>query len=245
LIDLHSHVLPGLDDGSRTLDDALLLCEAAAQDGITTLAATPHVRHDYPTTPEQMEAALAALREAGPPVEVVPGGELDLEELGRPKEELRRFGLGGRPDLLLVETPYVGWPLDLAERVFRLRVQGFRVVLAHPERNPDVQARPELLEPLVADGTFVQLTAASVDGRLGPAARRCSQTLLDRELAHLVASDAHGPSIRAVGLRAAVREVGEELGRWLTEAVPRALLDGAEPPPRPVVRARRRRWFRR
>ncbi|HEU5362715.1 MAG TPA: CpsB/CapC family capsule biosynthesis tyrosine phosphatase [Gaiellaceae bacterium] len=246
MIDLHSHVLPGLDDGTESLEDALALCEAAARDGITVLAATPHVRaHDYPTTPGQMEAALATLRAAGPALEVVPGGELDLAELDRPQEELRRFGLGGRPDTLLVETPYLGWPLDLAERLFRLRVQGFRVVLAHPERNGDVQERPELLEPIVQGGALVQLTAASVDGRLGANARRCSRTLLERGLVHLLASDAHAPSVRAVGLRAAVQEVGEELGRWLTVDVPRALLEGGEPPPRPVVRARRRSLFRR
>jgi protein-tyrosine phosphatase len=246
VIDLHSHVLPGVDDGARNLDEALALCEAAAADGIEILAATPHVRaHDYPTTPEQMEAALAALRDAGPALEVVPGGELDLAELDRPPEELRRFGLGGRPDTLLVETPYVGWPLDLADRLFRLRVQGFRAVLAHPERSLDVQARPELLEPIVQGGTLVQLTAASVDGRLGAHTRRCARTLIERGLAHLIASDAHAPSVRAVGLGAAVQEVGEELGRYLTVDVPRALLAGGEPPPRPVVRARRRSLFRR
>jgi protein-tyrosine phosphatase len=245
VIDLHSHVLPGVDDGAKDLGEALGICAAAAADGIEILAATPHVRHDYPTTPDRMEAALAALREAGPAVEVVAGGELDLAELDRPKEELQRFGLGGRDDTLLVETPYVGWPLDLAERLFRLRVQGFRVVLAHPERNLDVQANPALLEPIVQGGALVQLTAASVDGRLGQGPKRCSRALLDRGLAHLVASDAHAPTVRAVGMRAAAREVGEELGRWLTVDVPRALLDGGEPPPRPVVRARRRSLFRR
>ena len=112
----------------------------------------------------------AALQAASPPVRLVAGGELDLAELDRPKEELARFGLGGTR-WLLVETPYWGWPLDIAERLFRLRVHGFGVVLAHPERNADVQERPELLEPLVAGGTLVQLTAASVDGRLGPTRR--------------------------------------------------------------------------
>lgn len=244
MIDLHSHVLPGLDDGTKDLSEALALCEAAAEDGIEILAATPHVRHDYPTTPDEMEEALAALRAASPALDVVAGGELDLAELDRPHDELRRFALGGG-DALLVETPYIGWPLDLAERLFRLRVQGFRLVLAHPERNADVHARPELLEPIVQGGTLVQLTAASVDGRLGSNTKRCARTLLERGLAHLISSDAHAPNVRAVGLSGAVREVGEELGRWLTVDVPRALLEGREPPPRPVVRTRRRSLFRR
>jgi len=236
-------VLPGVDDGAKDLAEALALCEAAAADGIRILAATPHVRDDYPTTPELMEDALAELRAAGPPLELVSGGELDLAELERPAEELARFGLGGGT-WLLVETPYLGWPLDLAERLFRLRLNGFRAVLAHPERNRDVQERPELLEPIVAGGTLVQLTAASVDGRLGGRARRCARDLLERGLAHMLASDAHAADVRAVGLRTAVVDLGDQrLAHWLTVEVPLAVLDSVEPPPRPESRPRRR-FFR-
>jgi protein-tyrosine phosphatase len=228
LIDLHSHVLPGLDDGAANLEESLAICAAAAADGIEVLAATPHVRHDYPTTPEAMEGAFEALRAAGPPVELVRGGELDIDELDRPKEELQRFALGGS-SYLLVETPYVGWPLDLADRLFRLHVQGFHTVLAHPERNIDVQERPELLEPIVAGGVLVQLTAAAVDGRFGRQARASARTLLDRRLAHLVASDAHAPDIRAIGLGPAVASLGDDaLARWLTLDVPRAVLADVE-----------------
>ena len=242
MIDLHSHVLPGLDDGAADIDEAVELCRAAAADGIEVLAATPHVRDDYPTTPEQMEAALDDVqRAAGDTIRLVPGGELDLAELGRPHEELRRFALAGNPAWLLVETPYVGWPLDLGEKLFALRLAGFGAVLAHPERSPDVQARPELLEPLVAAGTLVQLTAGSIDGRLGRRARACALALLDRGLAHLVASDAHAPSVRAVGLSAAVEAIADdELAPWLTGDVPGAIVDGGAVPPRPAKRPRRR-----
>jgi len=245
VIDLHSHVLPGLDDGAGNLDEALALCRAAAADGIEMLAATPHVRDDYPTTPDAMEAALAALQNAaGDTIRLLPGGELDLAELGRPVEELRRFGLGGNPAVLLVETPYLGWPLDLGDRLFRLRALGFDAVLAHPERNRDVQRRPELLEPLVAAGLLVQLTAASVDGRVGRGAQECAFTLLDRGLAHLVASDAHNPDVREVGLSGAVAAIGDEaLARWLTVDAPGAIVDGRRVPPRPA-QGRPRRFGR-
>ena len=243
MIDLHTHVLPGLDDGVRTTDEAVALCAAAAADGVAVLAATPHVRHDFPTTPEQMEQALGALRTVDPPVDVVSGGELDLAELDRPKSELARFGLGGSR-WLLVETPYWGWPLDISDRLFDLRTQGFGVLLAHPERNADVQDRPELLEPLVASGTLIQLTAASIDGRLGAKTARCARTLLDRSLAHVIASDAHAPGVRAVGLSAAVASLRDEpLGRWLTYDVPNSILEGTDVPTRPESRPRRR-WFR-
>jgi protein-tyrosine phosphatase len=245
VIDLHSHVLPAIDDGAADLEEAMAICAAAAADGIQVLAATPHVRQDYPTTAEQMEVTLAELRAAvGDTLRLVPGGELDLAELDRPVEELRRFALAGNPEYLLVETPYYGWPLDLGEKLFRLRSAGITPVLAHPERNSEVQSTPDLLDPIVAGGTLVQLTAASIDGRVGRRARTCSTTLLERELAHLIASDAHGPQIREIGLAAAAREVGDEdLARWLTEGVPRAILERSVLPPRPGASRSRRRWF--
>jgi protein-tyrosine phosphatase len=247
VIDLHSHVLPGLDDGAEDLDEALMLCRAAAEDGITVLAATPHVRDDYPTTPDQMEDALAQVREAaGDLLRIVPGGEIDLAQLDRPLEELRRFALAGNPRYLLVETPYAGWPLDLADRLFRLRAQGIDAVLAHPERNHQVQARPELLEPIVDGGTLVQLTAASVDGRVGKAAQACASTLLERGLAHLMASDAHGPQVRAIGMSTAAAKLGDAaLARWLTVEVPGAIVANEALPPRPQSGRPRRRFFRR
>lgn len=249
MIDLHSHILPGLDDGAATLDDALGIAEAAVADGIRVVAATPHVRAaDYPTSAEQMERQLDALqrelREAAVPLKLLPGGEIALDrlpELG--DEELRRFGLAGNPRYLLLEAPYFGWPLGIEDTLFQLRLRGFTTVLAHPERNGEVQASPERLAPLVERGTLVQLTAASLDGRLGPGPQKTGLRLLELGLAHLLASDAHAPTLRQIGMAAAVREIGDdELARWLTEDVPAAIVAGGAIPPRP---ARPRRRFRR
>jgi protein-tyrosine phosphatase len=243
LIDLHSHVLPGVDDGAADLEEALEICRAAAADGIEALAATPHVRHDHPTTPEQMESSLAVVRAAaGDTIELLPGGELDLAELDRPLDELRRFGLGGNPAYLLVETPYHGWPLDIAVRFDRLLANGVTPVLAHPERSPDVQQRPELLAGLVAAGALVQVTAASVDGRFGRGPQSCVRMLLDERLVHLIASDAHAASVRAIGLSAAAHAIGDaRLAHWLTDEVPRAIVERRTVPPRPPT-GRPRRW---
>jgi protein-tyrosine phosphatase len=215
------------------------MARLAAADGIRVLAATPHVRDDYPTSAEQMERGLgdvrAAVQAAGIELEVVPGGELAVEQAARLEPpELRRFGLGGSDGWLLVEFPYDGWPLGLQRLGQALHADGFRVVLAHPERNGEVQARPSRLQEFAEAGMLVQLTAASVDGRLGRQAQAASRTLLELGLAHLIASDAHAPSIRAIGLSAAVQAVGDpELARWLTDGVPRAIVDGAELPQRP------------
>lgn len=249
MIDLHSHILPGLDDGARSDEEALEIARAAVADGVLTMAATPHVRSDYPTTPAAMENAVAALRAslaaAGVALDVRGGGEIALDRLGDlSAEELRRFGLGGTRYLLL-ETPYSGWPLGIAEQLFRVQLAGFVPVLAHPERNGDVAADPGRLTALVEAGALVQLTASSLDGRAGRTAALTARRLLDSGLAHLVASDAHAPAVRGIGLSLAVEAIGDlALARWLTELVPAAILAGAPLPERPPS-ARRRRFRRR
>jgi protein-tyrosine phosphatase len=239
LIDLHSHILPGIDDGARSLEDSLDIARAAVADGITVIAGTPHVRDDWPTDAGVMERRVVELRaeleHAGIPLDVRPGGEIAIEWLARlPLDELCRFGLGGNPRYLLVETPYYGWPLELADRLFALRDAGITPVLAHPERNAEVQSRPEWLVPIVQSGVLVQVTAASVDGRIGRKVRACGLELIDRGLAHMLASDAHHASVRAVGMADAVEAVKDEaLAAWLTREVPAAILDDAPLPPRP------------
>ncbi|MGH3048599.1 MAG: tyrosine-protein phosphatase, partial [Gaiellaceae bacterium] len=246
VLDLHSHLLPALDDGARTLDDAVAMARAAAAAGVSVVCGTPHVRHDYPTSPEAMERALAALRDRlaadGVELDVRGGGELDLEWLERLQpNELARFGLGGNRRLVLLEFPYLGWPFALGERVFELQLAGITAVLAHPERSVDVQADPERLRPLVEAGAVVQLTAASLAGDFGSAPAKAARRLLDLELAHLVASDAHDAARRGFAFAPALERLGDPaLARWLTEEVPAALLAGAELPDRPARRRRRR-----
>ena len=246
VIDLHTHILPGVDDGARTLDDALGMARAAVADGIRVVAATPHVRDDFPTTAATMERGVAELRQAlaaaGVALDVRPGGEIALGELDRlGPDGLARFGLGGNPAYVLLEFPYVGWPLALAGRVHDLVARGVTPVLAHPERNADVQAQPERLRPLVLGGALVQVTAASLDGRTGKRTRQAGLVLVRAGLAHLVASDAHTSAVRGIGLTEAARAVGDAaLARWLTVDVPGAIVGGGPLPVRPQGRRRRR-----
>lgn len=250
MIDLHSHILPGFDDGARTLDDAFAIARDVVRDGTHTIAATPHVRRDYPTSADAMERGVedlqAALDGEGIELRVVRGGEIALPELeALPGEELRRFGLGGSACVLL-ETPYVGWPLAFPQTVETLVADGVTPVIAHPERNTLVQEDVGRVRELVDAGALVQVTAGSLDGRLGDAPRSCARKLVAQELAHLLASDAHAPGVRQAGLTAARDKVGDaELARWLTETVPAAMLAGEPLPPRPPLRARRFAGLRR
>lgn len=239
MIDLHTHILPGLDDGARTLADALEMARVFVAEGVTVVAATPHVREDFPTSANTMLRSVARLRqmfdEEGIPLTLLPGAEVAIDWLVRlDVTELRRLSLAGSGHYLLVETPYRGWPVELLERLLSLRAAGFTPVLAHPERNPAVQATPSLLAPLVRGGTLVQVTAASLDGRLGSGSRDAGHRLVAAGLAHLVASDAHGPSVRAAGMLSAVAAIRDEpLARWLVRDVPHALVQGGPLPPRP------------
>ncbi|HET7568621.1 MAG TPA: CpsB/CapC family capsule biosynthesis tyrosine phosphatase [Gaiellaceae bacterium] len=238
MIDLHAHVLPGLDDGPATMAETLELLRDAHAAGVTRIAATPHVRHDYPTRVEEMERLVAevnaAARDAGIPVEVLPGGELSIPMLLELDDEtLRRFGLGGNPNLLLVEFPDRGFPVGLHTLLFRLATRGFRVVLAHPARNAEIQADPSRLETFVRAGALVQLTASTFEGRFGRAAQRCARELLAAGWAHVVASDAHTRAVRPTGFAGAAAAIGDpQLVRRLTLDVPAALVADAPLPPR-------------
>jgi protein-tyrosine phosphatase len=250
VIDLHSHILPGLDDGARTIEEARELARRAAADGVTAIAATPHVRADFPTRAEQMEERVAELRrdfaDQGIPVELLHGGEVAIDMLPRLNADDReRFTLAQSGRYLLLEFPYRGWPLALEQCVFELQTAGLTPLLAHPERNAEAQSDPGRLAEAVRIGALVQVTAASLDGRLGRSSAAAAQRLLELRLVHVLASDAHTPEIREAGLAPAVESLGDEaLGRYLTVEAPAAIVAG-EPVPEPPALKRRRRFLSR
>jgi protein-tyrosine phosphatase len=236
VLDLHTHILPGIDDGARSLAEALELARAAESQGIMAMAATPHVRADYPTSPEKMEEAVASLREelrrADVAVEILHGGEMELAMvMSLDPDTVDRFTIAQGGRYLLVEFPYFGWPQALEGVVHSLRQRGITAILAHPERNPDIQAHPSSLIAVTELGALVQVTAASISGAFGRGARRAVAHLVEHRLVHLIASDVHRPGDRGTGLAAAAEMVGGgELGRYLTEEVPRAIGRGLPPP---------------
>jgi protein-tyrosine phosphatase len=214
---------------------------AAIEEGVSVLVATPHVRDDYPTTPEAMEEAVALVRAdfaaQGISVEVLHGAEVDLSMLWAiPPEDLRRLTIAQNGRYLLLEFPYRGWPLALDSAVTRLVQLGVTPLLAHPERNPEVQDRPGRVQGLVEAGALVQVTAASLDGGRDRAAQAAALRLLDLGLVHVLASDSHGPHISREGLGAVARSIGDApLARYLTAEVPAAIVAGEPVPERPQV----------
>jgi protein-tyrosine phosphatase len=252
VIDLHAHILPGLDDGPPTPEAAVAMARAAAAAGTRAIAATSHVNRGFGLGPAELDAARAALEERlaaeRVALELLPGGEIAPDRLPDLDDAaLRALALGGGSHVLL-ECPFspVGASMELM--VADLRRRGFGVLLAHPERSPSFQREPGVLAALVERGALAQVTTGSLTGALGERARRAAEEMLRRGLLHVLASDAHDAVHRPPDLRATGGALDERQAEWMTGAAPAAILAGRALPERPPlsrargVRARLRAW---
>lgn len=257
MIDLHSHILYDIDDGARTLDEALAMAELAARDGIRVIAATPHTpgssacRSYEPGLIRERVAELnARLVAAQLPLEVVPGSEIFYTP--SIVERLQRGQLlpYGTSHTILLELVSAEIPSAFENTLFNLQVAGYRVVLAHPERITQVQRNPNRLVPLIERGVLMQLTAEALLGGQGDRLRAAAETLLTHGMAHLLASDAHGTPPRRTPLLKAARDraaalIGPAAAEALVATTPAALLANQPlrlPPARPVAAPASRWW---
>jgi protein-tyrosine phosphatase len=246
VIDLHIHLLPGIDDGPADAAGTVELARACVADGVQAVAATPHVSEKYPTTPARMrqgvEEARAAITAAGVPLTVYTGAEVAIDQMTRlSDQDLRGLTLGPTEGFILLETPYAAWPMELESQVERLATLGIRGILAHPERSAGVQGSGGIdkLELAVSRGLYVQVTAGSLAGRFGRTAEKTANELLRRELVHMISSDSHNVDRRPPRMGEAAADVGDpELAKWLTTDAPLAIVRGERLPPRPAPPAR-------
>ncbi len=247
MVDIHSHILPGLDDGAATLEEAVAMVRMAAASGTTDIVATPHADLKYIYDPAAVSARAGELREAaGGDIRIYTGCEFHLtpENIDAALREPCRFAINRRSYLLveLPETP----PPSLEDILNRLLEGGMIPVLTHPERNPYVQRNLVQLEEWVRGGSLVQVTADALLGRFGRRAEETAGELMRRSLVHFIASDAHDTRHRTPSLREArdwtVRHCGEPWAELLLRENPGAALDG-RPLPHPPASPRRRRWW--
>jgi protein-tyrosine phosphatase len=252
VFDLHSHVLPGVDDGAPTLQASIAMARAAVTAGTTDLVATPHVTFDIPTSARTVHDGVAALQPeldaAGVPLRLHTGGELGIARATElDDDELAALRLGGG-EWLLAECPLSpASATGFEPLLLHLQARGHRIVLAHPERSPALQRDPERLQRLVDAGMVTSITAGSLVGRFGATVQRFTQDMVAAGLVHSVASDAHDAVRRPPGLRDEIYAADDELpgladeAEWLTVDVPRAILEGGPIPPRPGPPPMRRR----
>ncbi len=253
MIDLHCHVLPGIDDGPQTIEESLAMARVAARGGTRVLVATPHVNRRYDNRSSRIAPLVDDLNRRigreGLELEVRPGAEVALLSVaGLDAEELLGLRLGNGP-WLLVEPPTAPVEDDVQGLLRALLERGHSVLLAHPERCPAFQRDPGALATLVGEGVLASVTASSLRGHFGEEVARFALELLRSELIHNVASDAHHHELRPPTMLGELDRAGmAPLAQWLTTSVPRAILEGAEIPERPLVRAdpqTRSAWVRR
>lgn len=244
MIDIHTHILPGLDDGAQDLEAALLMARAAAADGIDRIIATPHVisgsfdysREQILTAVKELNAEITARQI---PVQILPGGEYRLEaDLPARLQAGDVLTLNDSRAYLLVELPSSLLPPDYERFIYDIQVQGIIPIIAHPERNKVIMKNPAILKKLTDRGIMAQLTSASVTGEFGKEIQKCSRQLIEQGSVQFLASDGHShEGRRSLNLSAACDAVkkpyGDEYARILVEENPSRLINGRDLRPQP------------
>ena len=243
MIDLHCHILPGLDDGPVNFDFSVAMARSAAEAGIQVMVATPHIRADYDVDPDALEERVRTLNRAveadGIQLLVLSGGEVSLQKASELDDAVLRKVCLGKSDYLLLESPYRSSDIDIEGIVRDVQARGFKPLLAHPERCPIFQHDPDRLKRLVNSGVLCSITASSMAGGFGTTVRRFTLELLHDGIVHDVASDAHDHLHRPPDLLAGFESAEAEIpgivsqAPWFTVTSPVAILSGRALPPRP------------
>lgn len=253
MFDIHTHILPAVDDGPQAMADAVEMVRRAERDGARIMVATPHgkdVSENYPDGAIRSvhDALRAELAKAGIGVDVLLGMENAMAaDLHRKVAAGTHFPYpGGR--YILVELPYFGYPVYANEVLFQLQLAGLTPVLAHPERTVLFQRHPEKLAAMVERGMLVQVTAGGLLGLFGPEGRKAIEEFLRMGIVHVMASDTHTPDgERGPGLRPAMEAAERLVGLARVEAMvttaPEAIARGEPLPELPRVSPPKRRWI--
>ncbi|OEU53149.1 MAG: hypothetical protein BA871_01415 [Desulfuromonadales bacterium C00003096] len=229
MIDIHCHILPGIDDGSSSLEESLAMAEIAIADGIHTIVATPHIKGEVhvPQFLQQQVAKLnGVLNKRGYPLQILTGADVSAM---LPPQEIAHYTINGT-NYFLLEFPHSHLPHQANQMVFQMCLAGLRPIITHPERNPSIIREPELLFSLVDAGCLVQITAGSLTSNFGADSRDCAAYLLKMGQVHFLATDAHSPTHRrpvlSEGVSAAAAIIGEQAALKLVTSNPAAVVAG-------------------
>jgi len=241
MVDLHCHILPGLDDGPATMEESVAMAESAIADGITHLVATPHSSDEYFfdfAHVRQLRDELQA--KVGNRLKIVTGCDFHLnpENLGALRKDPRQYCINQR-DFLLVEFNEYSIPPAMDRTLHEIQLAGVQPVITHPERNGILRANPERLKKWVRQGCFAQVTGGALTGGFGAGAQQDALRWVGEGLIHFVASDAHNTRSRPLRLQPAydviVDRFGQEKARSLFLDNPLAAFEGRELPHVPEI----------
>jgi protein-tyrosine phosphatase len=258
MIDIHCHLLPGMDDGPDSLDESLRMAEMAIADGITHLVATPHASDRFRFVPEVVQKRRDEIQSRiGDRLRLATGCDLHLsfENVEDARANPRKYTINQK-QYLLVEFANFSLPPSLDDTLHQLQLLGMQPIITHPERNGLLRGTPKRLEGWVQRGCAVQVTAASLLGRFGEAAQFWAEAWLDQDLVHFIASDAHNTGSRPPQLREAHSLVIQRRGAQIAQALfydnPLAAFEGralpwvpepGETTTRKPPKRRKRFWF--
>ena len=219
MIDIHCHLLPNIDDGPKSWEESIEMVKIARGDGITGAVTTPHWIQgtNWQPTPETVRGVVAEfnvrIKEAGLDFVVYPGMEIGIiPDLPRVLSHGDVLTLADS-DFILIEIPFYSLPLGLEEVIFGLETMGKTPVLAHPERNREFQSSPKRIRELAGMGALVQVTASSLSGGFGDAARSCAIEFAKLGALHFVSSDAHSKKHRTPMVSNGLAVIEKKLGR--------------------------------
>lgn len=235
MIDLHLHILPGVDDGSRDMDDSLAMADLAARSGVSTLVATPHSnqmgRFENFCAPELTEAfdeLKAEVKRAGIPIRILCGMEIYASEDMAEKIRLGRLASLNDSRYYLVEVPFGAPPSWIEARLQEIQALGITPLIAHVERYYCVQDEPLLVYNWLSEGCRIQVNKGSLFGRFGRMAEQTAHTLMENDLISCIASDAHRPDVRTPWMKDIwdylIQHAGEHYARQMLQRNPEKII---------------------
>ncbi|OMP66124.1 tyrosine-protein phosphatase [Domibacillus epiphyticus] len=248
MIDLHCHILPNLDDGPKDLLESMELVKRALENGITAIVATPHHKNGrYHNEKNRIEAAVkelnANIQKAGINMIICSGQEIRIYgELLDDYKKNKLLTINGS-SYMLVELPSNGIPAFTEQILFDLQLNGITPIIVHPERNAAIMENPDMLYKLIKNGALSQITAASIDGKFGKKIKNLSIQLIEANLTHFIASDAHNLSTREIGLVKAYGSIDSGYADYFRQNAKTVLTGGCISKEPPYLISRKKKFF--
>lgn len=217
MIDIHCHILPNIDDGAQTLENSLEMAKTAINEGITTIIATPHHKNNQyinekSSILEKVNDLNAVLKQENLPLNILPGQEVRIYG-----EVLEDYNKGeiltlNHTKYLFIEFPSSSVPRYSERLLYELQTEGIIPIIVHPERNKELQEKPDLLYKFVKNGALTQVTASSVVGYFGKNVKKFSEQMIEHNLTHFIASDAHNIHNRTFKMAESLEMIKENFG---------------------------------